>query len=77
MTSRPSELAMGKAQIPVGQANPGPNPKGNSTKTIKIYIDTADDVGLDELERVLGRREGRSDLPQESDECGGRCWTRR
>jgi len=61
-------LSMGKAQIPVGQANPGPNPKGNSTKKIRIYIDTADDVGLDELERVLGQREGRSDVPQESDQ---------
>ena len=64
-------LAMGKARIPVGQGNPGPNPKGNSTKTIRIYIDTADDVGLDELERVLGRGEGRSDLPQESESAGG------
>jgi hypothetical protein len=63
-------LSMGKAQIPVGQANPGPNPKGNSTKKIRIYIDTADDVGLDELERVLGRREGPSDLPQESESAG-------
>ena len=52
---RPLRLAMGRAQIPVGQADPAPNPRGNSTKRIKIYIDTADDVGLDELEKILGR----------------------